>query len=90
MNVFEKMIFPRDEIVPAKPPPPGVKSNFINPQSRQPEMIAINAILLTIATLFLLMRLWTRSFITRSIGWDDCKWEMLFDIIITLKLTFKP
>lgn len=74
MDVFDNMIFPRAEIVGARAPPPGVKPNFINPESRQNEMVAANAACLTIGILFLLMRLWTRLFLTRSIGWDDCKY----------------
>ncbi|KAI9784239.1 MAG: hypothetical protein M1816_000911 [Peltula sp. TS41687] len=71
MDVFENMIFPRSEIVGAIPPPPGVKPNFLHPESREHTMIAVNVACLTIGISFVLMRLWTRSFITRSIGWDD-------------------
>lgn len=56
----------------AMPPPPGVVPNFVNPVSRGSYLITVNAVLLSITTLFVLMRFYTRIFLARAIGWDDC------------------
>ncbi|KAI9883866.1 MAG: hypothetical protein M1823_004357 [Watsoniomyces obsoletus] len=69
-------------IKPAMEPPPGIVSNFDNPESRK-ELVVIAAIVCPIISgLFLTLRLYTRTFITRTLGWDDytCMAAMLFAI----------
>ncbi|KAI9791870.1 MAG: hypothetical protein M1816_003415 [Peltula sp. TS41687] len=53
------------------PPPAGVIPNFINPPSRADQLITVNAVLLSITTIFVVLRFYTRVFIARAIGWDD-------------------
>ncbi|KAI9707759.1 MAG: hypothetical protein M1836_000721 [Candelina mexicana] len=53
------------------PPPPGVVPNFINPTHRTGTAIACNVVCLTLALVFVGLRLWTKTFIIRSVGWDD-------------------
>ena len=57
----------------AAPPPPGVVPNLKHPVSRASSVITINVIFLGFALAFVLMRVYTRTFLTRNIGADDCK-----------------
>lgn len=57
----------------ALPPPPGVIPNLVDPYSRASTVIIVNAVFLTIGTLFLVMRIYTRAFLSRALGADDCK-----------------
>ena len=55
------------------PPPPGITPNFDDPPS---QLRAINAVViscLTIATIFAWLRLYTKVFVKRSYGSEDCK-----------------
>ncbi|KAK3985826.1 putative integral membrane protein Pth11-like [Cladorrhinum sp. PSN332] len=56
----------------ALPPPPGIEPNFIDPPSQVQGDVALHGVLLTLATLGIAMRFYTRQFITRSKwGLDD-------------------
>ena len=53
-------------------PPPGVHSNFVNPESlRNPEII-VNAIFVSLATVAVVVRIYAKTVVTRATGWDDC------------------
>ena len=56
-----------------EPPPPGVTSNFDNPESRAYETVIVFTIYLTIMMSIFLLRIYSKVFVTRSLGWDDCK-----------------
>ena len=58
---------------PPVPPPPGVISNFTDPDSLSATCLAINVSFLAIAGVFVILRFYTRACITRRVGWDDCK-----------------
>lgn len=58
--------------VPAAPPPPGVTPNFDNPPSEEYEIYSISIAMCATATVVLLARLYTRTFILRATGLDDC------------------
>lgn len=62
----------RDVIKPAVDPPPGVISNFDNPASRGQGVIVAGVVLLLLSLLFVSIRLYTRIWVTRALGWDDC------------------
>lgn len=54
------------------PPPPGVTPNFIDPPGQLGSNIALHAVCLTLVTIAVGMRLYTRLFVTRSgLGLDD-------------------
>ncbi|KAI9883549.1 MAG: hypothetical protein M1823_004691 [Watsoniomyces obsoletus] len=53
------------------PPPPGVIPNFVNPESVYGRVMTAELITLGFALPFVLMRIYTRFFITRAVGWDD-------------------
>lgn len=58
---------------PALRPPPGVKSNFVDPPSLVPSAIVVESIFLPLMILAVLTRIFVRAKITKGWGWDDCK-----------------
>jgi hypothetical protein len=60
-------------IVGLAPPPPGVTPNFVHPESIAYHITITLAVCLVLCTCVLLLRLYTRYFITRMLGVDDCK-----------------
>lgn len=58
--------------IPAIPPPPGVVSNFNNPKTLAPSLIAVNATFLSLMLIAVSIRIYSRGFIVRALGWDDC------------------
>lgn len=59
--------------IPLMQPPPGVTSNFINPPSLANVIIAVQAVFLTLMLGLVILRIYTRAYLTRSLGWDDCE-----------------
>lgn len=59
--------------IPAGVPPPGVISNFENPQSEAKLIIIISTICLCFMIPIARIRVYSRIWITRSFGWDDGK-----------------
>ena len=57
--------------IPAGSPPPGIKSNFIDPPSLRTPVFAVNAILLFLATVVVSLRIYTKKFLSRHLWWDD-------------------
>ena len=65
------------------PPPPGVEPNFIDPYDHMKENIALHSVLLTITTLAVGMRLYTRSIITKAkLGVDDCEFHRAAMVVL--------
>lgn len=62
--------------IPLLDPPPGVKSNFKDPESWAYESIATTAVCFSLMLPFFVLRIYARAVITRSLGWDDCKSKM--------------
>lgn len=59
--------------VPALPPPPGVISNLANHEVPNHFEWVITATLgLTFTTILVLIRVYTKFFIIKSHGWEDC------------------
>lgn len=58
--------------VPIGPPPPGVIPNFVNPKSTAGEATAVTIVFTIVMLLFVLVRMYTKIFVSRSRGWDDC------------------
>ena len=54
-------------------PPPGLHSNFVNPDSLRTPEIAVNAVFVSLATLAVVVRIYAKAVVTRATGWDDCK-----------------
>ncbi|BCS20856.1 uncharacterized protein APUU_21288S [Aspergillus puulaauensis] len=56
---------------PAMPPPPGLETNFVDPPSRQPAIIAMSVVFVSLMLLVVSVRTYTRTRILKSWGWDD-------------------
>jgi hypothetical protein len=57
---------------PALAPPPGVKPNFVNPDNLAHPGLAV--LQLTIATLVVLMRIYTKLGVLRKMQAEDCEY----------------
>ena len=55
------------------PPPPGLTSNYVDPPSKAIWGTVTTAVCLTVATLLVAMRLYTKVKVLKNLGWDDCK-----------------
>ena len=77
---------------PMLPPPPGVKSNFERPVTRIPSYNAIIIIPLILASLFVVLRIYTRAWISKSLGWDDYTSviSLVLDVPFCIGLTLAP
>ncbi|KAI1292702.1 hypothetical protein F5Y03DRAFT_375394 [Xylaria venustula] len=51
--------------VAALPPPPGIEPNFIDPRSQRDRNIALHTVLLSLITIFVSVRIYTRVWITK-------------------------
>ena len=60
------------------PPPPGIEANFNAPNTNGTAYIIIAVIGIFLATVFTVVRVYTKGILTRSLGWDDCKRHFLF------------
>jgi hypothetical protein len=58
---------------PAMQPPPGVVSNFIDPPNFKEDMVVEEIILLTLSTIAISIRLYTKLRINRQENLEDCK-----------------
>ena len=77
---------PREFIIPALFPPLGVTPNFKNPESRGSEVIITSVICLTLMTLFVCMRFYTKIHIKRVVTWDDCEcWCLALGLLVLIK-----
>lgn len=69
--------------VPALPPPPGVISNLANREvPNHFEWIITATLGLTFTTILVLIRIYTKFFIIKSHGWEDCKLKLPCLLII--------
>ena len=57
---------------PALTPPAGVQPNFDNPANLDTIIIMIETIVLTLTSLAVLIRIYTRHHLSHPMGYDDC------------------
>lgn len=62
----------RASIFEPPPPPPGIKANYNGPNSAGMFYIAFTVIAYLLSFTFTATRVYTKTFLTRSLGWDDC------------------
>lgn len=62
-----------DSIPETLPPPEGIEVNYDAPNTNGTAYIVIAVIGIFLATLFTVVRIYTKAILTRSLGWDDCK-----------------
>ena len=55
-----------------------------DPSSQQHTIVIVCIVSPIISSIFVAIRLWTKSFITRSVGWDDCKLLCLCFLVASL------
>lgn len=70
---MRKVMANSGELVGASPAPPGQVANFVNPVTHTGRNMALHTVLLFGAALCIIIRLYTRHFITHQVGLDDCK-----------------
>lgn len=58
--------------VPAMAPPPGMTPNFIDPPNLQHVVILILTVCTSLATLTVMLRIFTKIFIIHQTTFDDC------------------
>ena len=71
--------------VPGLQPPPGVVPNFVNPESRAHATIVGNGVATGIMMVFVITRMYTKLFISKAFGWEDCTQTLLS--ILCLKIS---
>lgn len=59
--------------LPALEPPPGLTTNFDNPSSTLSSLVAALAIMVSVATIVLAARVYTRFYIMKMHQLEDCK-----------------
>lgn len=59
-------------IIAVEPPPPGQVANFVNPYSDGYKIIVVNVVMLLFSSIVTGMRLFTRVYIVKGMGLDDC------------------
>ena len=58
---------------PAGTPPAGIQPNFDHPANLNTVIYVTKTIALILATLAVFIRIYTRHFLLRSMGYDDCE-----------------
>ncbi|KAI3316495.1 hypothetical protein HD806DRAFT_444964 [Xylariaceae sp. AK1471] len=71
--------------VPFYPPPPGIESNFKDPNSLAPGAIAAISVFFSFMIIVVFMRIYYRVRVARSVGLDD--WLAVFALFFTTGLT---
>ncbi|KAI4267330.1 MAG: hypothetical protein LQ337_008409 [Flavoplaca oasis] len=62
------------------PPPAGVEANFVNPEYRSGGIVPITAVFVTLSTVFLALRIYTKARIIKIFGLEDAKfWNPLLE-----------
>lgn len=49
-----------------------------DPSTQQHAIVVVSIVAPIVTTLFVAIRLWTRTFVTHSVGYDDCKLSRLY------------
>lgn len=53
------------------PPPPGVETNFVNPEQNLAGLVPLICVFVPLSTIFLALRVYTKARIIRVFGWED-------------------
>lgn len=63
--------------IPALQPPQGVVPNFAHPKSRAHATIVGNGVATAIMMMFVISRMYTKLFVSKLFGWEDCTQTLL-------------
>lgn len=66
------------ELIPAHLPPEGVTPNFVDPESRAHIVSIVTYLTLPLMLVFVALRIFTRIYISRTLGADDGKYLGVF------------
>ena len=58
--------------IPALTPPNGVHSNFTHPKTLRTSLIAVNTTFLLLMVPVVIIRIYSRGYLTHALCWDDC------------------
>ena len=58
---------------PAGAPPPGMTPNLVNPPNLDAIIIPTLSLCITVTTIVVVIRLYSKLFLIRSIAYEDCK-----------------
>ena len=61
--------------IPLREPTAGTTSNFVNPHSLAPAVVAVSVVMMVWAVSFVIIRLCANSQATRHLGIEDCEFE---------------
>ncbi|CAG8982005.1 hypothetical protein HYALB_00004874 [Hymenoscyphus albidus] len=56
---------------PAITPPPGVVSNFLDPENHGAAQVKATSVMLAVVLVFFLNRVYVKLFLTKKVTWDD-------------------
>jgi hypothetical protein len=74
-----------DSPITVRPPPPGYIIDLVHPEYIGYQLVIVAIISASLSTFFLLLRLYTRKLILKSLGWDDF-WIVLAWVCYLLNL----
>lgn len=70
--------------IPAAPPPDGVVSNFSDPPSQKKPIFIVNGVFIPLMVISVAIRIYTRKYISGSLGWDDCMCSVVHYLLVLL------
>lgn len=71
------VVIPLLSNIPALAPPAGVVPNLANPENQNVTIYAVLTISLFVTTLAVMTRIYTKAYVIRKIGWEDCKFAVI-------------
>ena len=57
---------------PASPPPAGITPNLENPPNQQVRLHIVAILTISFSTCAVLIRIYTKRFVLRTVGYEDC------------------
>ena len=60
---------------PASPPPAGITPNLDNPPNQQVSLSIVATLTLSFSTCAVIIRIYTKRFVLRTMGYEDCRWR---------------
>lgn len=72
---------------PALKPPDGVISNFDHPDNKNSEIYATLILSVIVSTLMVWTRLYTKYFIIKAHGWEDCTLDVILSVLSAIFLS---
>ena len=74
--------------VGAVPPPPGITPNFVNPDYNDGGTVPVTAVFLTLSTIALSLRVYTKARVVKLFGAEDCMYKFPLVVYILWLIRF--